>query len=116
MTLIITILPGVIKTDLSAHYPLFCSNNTSASFAKKLKPMLQRNLQKFNCQTFCDGLDIAIENFFQSNNDINSNNLSKLFSNFVKVFQDTINFHALYKKLPRKQVKLKLSLGSPKVY
>ena len=78
------ILPGVIKTDLSDHYSLFCSINTSASFAKIHKPIFQRNLQKFNCQTFCD-LDNAIKNFFQSNSDIKPNNLSKLFSDFVKV-------------------------------
>ena len=43
------ILLGVIKTDLCDQYPLFCSFNTSASFAKTYKLMLQRNLQKFNC-------------------------------------------------------------------
>ena len=71
--------------------------------------MFQRNLQKFNCQTFCDDLDDAIENFFQSNNDINPNNFSsKLFSDFVKVVHEAIDFYASYEKLSRKQVKLKL--------
>ena len=69
--------------------------------------MFQRNLQKSNCQTFCDDLDNAIENFFQNNNNINPNNLSKLFSNFVIVVQDSIDFHARYKKLSRKQIEFK---------
>ena len=69
--------------------------------------MFQRNLQKFSCQTFCDS-DNAIENFFQSNNDINPNNFRKLFGDFVKVVQDTIDFHAPYKKLLRKKIILKL--------
>ena len=96
------ISPG--KTDFSDHYPLFCSINTSASFPKIHKSMFQRNLQKFNCQTFCNDLDNAIENFFQSKNDINPNNFRKLFSDFVKVVQDTIDLHAPYKKLSRKKL------------
>ena len=88
------ILHGVIKTDLDDYYPLFCSINISASFTKTLKPMFQRNLQKFNCQIFCDDLDNAIKNFFQSNNDSNLNNCSKLFNDFVKIVQDTIDFYA----------------------
>ena len=70
--------------------------------------MFQHNLQNFNCQTFCDDSDNAITNFFRINNDIKKNNFSNLFSVFIKVVQDIINFHAPYKKLWRKQVKLKL--------
>ena len=59
-----SIFPGIIKTDLTDHYPIFCSINTFTFSNKLNQPMYKRDLLNFNAENFCEDLHKSILNFF----------------------------------------------------
>ena len=103
-----SIFPGIIKTDLTEHYPIFCSINTF-TFSNKLNQQLyKRDLLNFNAENFCEDLHKSMQIFFPQDNAINSNNLNKIFSDFIKIVKTAIDNYAPLIKLSRRQRKLKL--------
>ena len=79
-----SILPGTIKSDLTDHYPVFCSIN----HAIKIKPFNEyfyRFIKNFNSKTFVSDLFNNLDhfNFFASFSDIRE--LSAAFDNFIEI-------------------------------
>ena len=103
-----SIFPGIIRTDLTDHYPVFCSVNTF-TFSNKLNQQLyKRDVLNFNAENFCEDLHKSIQNFFPQDNAINPNNLNMIFSDFIKIVKTAIANYAALIKLSRRQRKLKL--------
>ena len=103
-----SIFPGIIKTDLTDHYPIFCSIKTF-TFSNKLNPQkYKRDLLNFNAENFCKDLHKSILNFFPQDNAINPNDLNMIFNNFINIVKTAIDNYAPLKKLSRRQRKLKL--------
>ena len=50
-----SVSPGIIKCDLTDHYPIFCVV-TNLSIKKNIQPIYQRNFSKFNQNDFCEHL------------------------------------------------------------
>ena len=106
-----SIFPGIIKTDLSDHYPIFCtvdavSGNISSN-NKSEEPIFQRDCIDFNSDIFCHHLHEPLCEFFKNNCDVNPTNFNSLLSDFINIIKSLIDFHAPHKKLSRKQLKLK---------
>ena len=93
-----SIFPGIIKTDLTDHYPIFCSIN-SFTFNKLNQLMYKRDLLNFNAENFCEDLHKSIPNFFPQDNAINPNNLNMIFNNFIKIVKTAIDNYAPLKKV-----------------
>ena len=103
-----SIIPGIIKSDLTDHYPIFCSIKLRFLPNKKSEPsMFQRDLHNFNKNAYCDDLHKSLYNFFLINNNFNHDNFNKLFSDFIEIIKSAIDHHAPFKKLSRRQRKLK---------
>ena len=51
-----SIFPGIIKTDLTDHYPIFCSINTFTFSNKLNQQMYKRDLLNFTAENFCEDL------------------------------------------------------------
>ena len=106
------IFPGIIKTDLSDHYPIFCTIDAAArnrtSNNKSNDPIFQRDLIDFNSDIFCHHLHESLCEFFKNNCDVNPSHFNNLFGDCINIIKSIIDFHAPLKKLSRKQLKLKL--------
>ena len=50
-----SVSPGIIKCDLTDHYPTFCIV-TNLSVKKTIQPIYQQNFSKFNQNDFCEHL------------------------------------------------------------
>ena len=103
-----SIFSGIIKTDLTDHYPIFCSINTFTFSNKLNQQMYKRDLLNFNAENFCEDLHKSILNFFLQDNAINPNNLNMIFNNFINIVKTAIDNYAPLQKLSRRQRKLKL--------
>ena len=107
-----SIFRGIIKTDLSDHYPNFCTidaaarNRTSNNKSKEL--IFQRDLIDIDSDIFCHHLHESLCEFFKNNCDVNPSYFNNLFSDCINIIKSIIDFHASLKKLSRKQLKLKL--------
>ena len=100
-----SILPGIIKSDLTGHYPIFCSIN----HAIKIKPSnkyFYRFMKNFNSETFVSDLSNNLDHFDFSAPFSDIRELSAAFDNFIKIIKSTINAHAPLKIASRKQRKL----------
>ena len=103
------IIPWVIKSDLSDHYPTFCIvSNLVNKTVSKHKAIYQCNFTKFKSEKFCESLHNAVSSFFSNKFAINSENFNYVFSEFVKIITNAINEHAPLKKLSRAQQRLKM--------
>ena len=87
----ISIFPSIIKTDLTDHYPIFCSINTFTFSNKLNQQMYKRDLLNFNAENFCEDLHKSILNFFPQDNAINPNNLNMIFTNFINIVKTAID-------------------------
>ena len=103
-----SIFPGIIKTDLTDLYPIFCSINAFAFSNKLNQQMYKRDLLNFNAENFCEDLPKSILIFFPQDNAINPNNLNIISNNFINIVKTAIDNYAPLKKLSRRQRKLKL--------
>ena len=98
-----SILPGIIRTDITDHYPIFCSIELSTLSKKSDEKFFKRDLQHFNSETFCENLHESIHNFFITTGVINCHNFNEVFAGFTKVIEKVIDPHAPFKKLSRKK-------------
>ena len=87
------ILPGVIKTDLTDHYPIFCtiSNLTLKKFHK---PTFRRDFSMFNANDFCNHLNNEINSFFLTISYIDGNNFDAIFDQFLQLLTNGITLYA----------------------
>ena len=99
------IFPGVIKTDLTDHYPIFCtiSNLTLKTFHK---PTFRRDFSTFITDDFCNHLNIEISSFFLIISYIDENNFDAIFDEFLQLLANAITTYAPMRKVTRKQQKL----------
>ena len=54
------IISGIIKTDLTDHYPTFCFIDAVTSSNKTNQNIFRRDFLNFNAQDFCDDLSNAL--------------------------------------------------------
>ena len=93
---------GVIRTDLTDHYPIFCSISDKI-IRKESQFIYKRNLSNFKTDDFSLDLYSGLSAFFNVNNNINKDNFNAIFSNCIKIISKPINRHAPIKKLSRKK-------------
>ena len=99
------ILPGVIKPDLTDHYPVFCTIS-NLSLKKSHKPTFRRDFSTFNADDFCNHLNNEINSFFLTISYIDGNNFGAIFNQFLQLLTNAITLYAPMRKLTRKQQKL----------
>ena len=75
------ILPGVIKTDLTDHCPIFCTIS-NLTLKKSHKPTFRRDFSMFNADDFCNHLNNEINSFFLTKSYIDGNNFDAIFDHF----------------------------------
>ena len=102
-----SVSPGIIKCDLTDHYPIFCIV-TNLSIKKSIQPIYQRNFSEFNQNDFCEHLHNKFCSLFQDKNEINAENFNVIFSRFLCIINRAINIFAPLKKLSRSQRRLKM--------
>ena len=101
------IFPGIIKSDLTDHYPIFCFIDAVTCSNKTNLKIFRRDFANFNSSEFCDDLHDALSAFFQQNKELNDYNFNHRFRDFIEIVKSKIDKHAPLKKLTRKQRKLK---------
>ena len=62
----------------------------------------------FNSETFCENLHESLHHFFIKTGVIDCHNFNEVFAGFIKVIEKAIDLHAPFKKLSRKERKLRL--------
>ena len=104
-------MPGIIKTNITDHCPIFCSIESSTLSKKSDQKFSKRDLQHFNSETFCENLHESLHNFLIKSGAINSHNFNEVCTGFIKVIEKTIDLqHAPLKKWYGKEHKLRLKL------
>ena len=72
--------PGVIKSDLSYHYPTFCIvSNLVNKKVSKYRAAYERNFTKLKSEEFYESLHNAVSSFFSNKVAINSENFNIVF-------------------------------------
>ena len=94
------IISGIIKTDLTDHYPIFCFIDAVTCCNKTNQNIFRRDFLNFNAQDFRDDLSNALATFFHCNQDINDNNFNHLFCEFVEIVKSKIDNHTPLKTIP----------------
>ena len=102
-----SVSPGIIKCDLTDHYPIFCIV-TNLSIKKTIQPIYQRNFSKFNQNDFYEHLHSKFCSLFQDKNEINAENFNVIFSRFLCIINRAINIFAPLEKLSRSQQRLRM--------
>ena len=102
-----TILPGIIKTDISDHFPIFCEINIDHKIKIVKKPYI-RDLSKFKLDSYCDELNISLHNYLLNLPSMQNSNLifEQAFQEFVNVVKNVVDKHAPLKIASRKQNRL----------
>ena len=100
------LLPGVIQTDVSDHYPVFSLTLNYSIPKANPDTIFRRDKSTFNTEDFRIELESNLQLFSPSFATANKNNFNQLFSEFIKIIENTIEIHAPLKKLSRKQRKL----------
>ena len=92
------IFPGIIKTDLTDHYTIFCFIDAVTCSNKTNQKLFRRDFLNSNAEDFHDDLHNALATFFHRNQDINDNNFDHLFCDFIKIIKSKIDNHAPLKQ------------------
>ena len=79
-----SILPGIIRSDITDHYPIFCSIELSTLSKKSDEEFFKRDLQHFNSETFCENLHESIHNFFITTGVIDCHNCNEVLQVLLK--------------------------------
>ena len=75
---------GVIKTDLTDHFPIFCSIS-NVTLKKSHKPIFRRDFSMLNEDDFCNHLNTEINSFFLTISYIHGNNFDDIFDQFLQL-------------------------------
>ena len=97
-----SILPGIIKSDLTDHYPVFCSTNHPI----KIKPSnkyFYRFMKNFYSETFVSDLSKNLDRCNFSAPFSDKRELSAAFDKFIEIIKSTLNAHAPLNIESRKQ-------------
>ena len=98
-------IPGIIKSSLTDHYPLFVIlNHTKLNVEQPT--FYTRSLKKFNVENFNNDLKLSLDKPLSDSPKLDENNFDQVFSNFVEVIKITISRHAPLRKLTRRQKRL----------
>ena len=100
--------PGVIKSDLTDHFPIFCNISKIANMRKSPQSSYQREFSNFKVDKFCYDINNAATTLLQNNLDMNCLNFNNIFTEFLNKFEIIVEKHAPFKKLSRRQRKLSL--------
>ena len=100
-----TILPGVIETDLSDHYPIFSVTVNYSPTKKNETYLYRRDKSNFDSKNFLEQLSTNLQLLNEEISEVTSQNFHSIFSNFVATVEKTIELNAPLKKLSRKQRK-----------
>ena len=101
-----SISSGVIKTDLTEHFPILCTIS-NVTVKKSHKPIFRRDFSMFNADDFRNHLSTEINSFFLTISYIDGNNFDDIFNQFLQLLTNATTLHAPIRKLTRKQKKLK---------
>ena len=82
MIITITFLPGVIKTDLTDYYPIFCTIS-NLTLKKSHKPTFRRDFSTLNADDFWNHLNNEINSFFPTISYSDGNNFDAIFDQFL---------------------------------
>ena len=101
-----TLLPGILRSDLSDHFPTFCfilldSKPFKITVNKKI-----RSLNKFKPEDYVQELALKLDQFFSHLPEVSSTNFDAIFKEFYHIIKTITNTHAPLKLLPRKQKRL----------
>ena len=102
-----TLKPGVIRADLSDHYPIFCTISNIAS-KRTSQAVYQHNFANFKPDEFCTDLYDQLSSFLELHDSLHIDNFNHVFNKFIVTITHAINKHAPLVKLTRSQRKLKL--------
>jgi len=97
------LIPGIIQSDLTDHYPTFCIIQDTLKH-KQPKKYSYRSMKNFNLEHFVTDLNYRLNNSFIP--DLNIKNLNSIFDQFLALISSTIEIHAPLKIASKKQQKL----------
>ena len=98
-------IPGIIKSSVTDHYPLFVTlNHTKLNVEQPT--FYTRSLKKFNFENFNNDLKFSLDKQLSDLPKLDQNNFDQVFSSFMEVINTTINRHAPLRKLTRRQKRL----------
>ena len=100
-----SILPGIIKNNLTDPYPVFCPINNPINIKPSTK-YFRCFRKNFNSETFVSDLSKNRDHFNFSAAFSDIHELSAAFDNFIEIIKSTINAHAPLKIASRRQSKL----------
>ncbi|XP_077968768.1 uncharacterized protein LOC144422802 [Styela clava] len=93
----------VILTDISDHYPQFCTVSTSI-FTRRQNQIFRRDMRNFSIDLYRSDIESSILPI--SNCQITCDNLNILFDSFVAIIKSSIDAHAPIKPLSRHKTRL----------
>ena len=89
-------ISGIIQTDLTDHYPIFCGVKRFHRKDKTKPPkMYYRDKSSFCAEHFCEDLGNNLNNFFSAQPALNIENFNTLLNQFAHIILSTIDTHAL---------------------
>ena len=77
-----TLKPGVIRADLSDHYPIFCTISNIAS-KKTSQAVHQHNVANFKPDEFCTDLYDQLSSFLELHDSLYIDNFNHDFNKFI---------------------------------
>ena len=93
----------VIDYDIADHYPVLGIVHCDAASKGNKPHKFSRSFVNFNEQDFINDLQLKIEIFIPKIFEISVSNLNEVFNRFRSLISSTIDAHAPFKKLSRKQ-------------
>ena len=96
--------PGIIRTDISDHFPVFCAvTDKLTSKNQRANETFYRDMKQFCTDGYSEDLFSLLTNFASTLPEIKANNFDSIFVSFSKIIADAINKHAPLNKVSRKQ-------------
>ena len=100
------IIPGIIKSSLTDHYPLLVILNHTKLNVEQTT-FYTRSLKKFNFENFDNDLKLSLDKQLSDSPKLDENNFDQVFSTFMEIIKITIvHRHAPLRKLTRRQKRL----------
>ena len=103
-----TLLPGILRSDLSDHFPTFCFILLNSKPFKITVNKKIRSLYKFEPEDYVQELALKLDQFFSHLPEVSSTNFDAIFEDFYHIIKTITNTHAQLKLLSRKQKRLNL--------
>ena len=102
-----SLIPEVIQTDITDHYPILCAVTKPRYKPNNKAPLIfYREKSPFRAEAFCEDLHSNLINSFSTQPVLNTNNYNQSFNLFSQTIMNTIDKHAPLKRLSRKQKRL----------